>query len=355
MLLLYIIGILIGLIILYLTIVIFYPGFHVPKQPISESKSTHERQAPSLRNDVSFKVGGSKSKAWFYLPVEASVPVPCIVMNHGFGGTRDMLLENYAIRFQDAGLAVLTFDYRHFGESEGEPRQLFAIKSQLEDCTAAIDYARSRSEIDPNKIAIWGTSAGGGYGLAIAARDKKIACICAQVAGLDSHEDGKLALKREGLRFFLRLFMHAQRDKGRSRFGLSAHKIPIVGKPGTLAMIVAPGAYEGYTKLAQTGIVNEVCARAILTTGGYNPVKYAKDVHCPVLIQICEKDNLVSVNSSQKVVEILGGKAEIKRYPIGHFDIYTGEYFEQAVRDQIEFFKKHLTATPAGGQAKIQR
>jgi len=354
MLLLYIIGILIGLIIVYLAIVIFYPGFHVPKQPIPGLKSGSgevENNSPLSRADVSFEVGGSKIKAWFYLPVEASVPVPCIVMNHGFGGTRDMLLEKYAIHFQDAGMAVLTFDYRHFGESDGEPRQLFAIKSQLEDCTVAIDYARSRSEINPDKIGIWGTSAGGGYGLAIAAKDKNIACICAQVAGLDIHEDGKLALKREGLGFFLRLFMHAQRDKGRSRFGFSAHKIPIVGKPGTLAMIVAPGAYEGYTKLAQTGIVNEVCARAILTTGGYNPVKYAKDVHCHVLIQVCEKDNLVSPKSAEKVSGILGEKAEVKRYPIGHFDIYTSDHFEQAVRDQVEFFKKHLTTTPVGGHA----
>jgi fermentation-respiration switch protein FrsA (DUF1100 family) len=344
MIVLYVIAILIGLIILYLAIVIFSPGFHVPKQPISGSISAHEKQPSVSRKNVSFEVDGLKIKAWQYLPEELSVPVPCIIMNHGFGGTRDMLLENYAVRFQDAGMAVLTFDYRYFGESDGKPRQLFAIKSQLEDCRAAIDYARDRDEIDPDKIALWGTSAGGGYGLAIAAKDKKIACICAQVAGLDSHEDGKLALKREGLGFFLRLFIHAQRDKGRSRFGLSAHKIPIVGEPGTLAMIVAPGAYEGYTKLAQTGFVNEVCARVILTTGGYNPVNYAKEINCPVLIQVCENDNLVSPKSAEKIAGILGEKVEIKRYPIGHFDIYTGDHFAQAVSDQIEFFEKYLTA-----------
>ncbi len=347
MLILYVIGILIGIIIIYLGIVIFSPGFQVPKQSLPgliSGAMGKNKESPSSRKDVSFRVEGMLVKAWLYLPVDVSVPVPCIVMNHGFGGTRDWILESYAIGFQDAGMAILTYDYRNFGDSEGEPRQLFAIKSQLEDCSAAVDYTRSRTEIDPDKIAIWGTSAGGGYGLAIAAKDKKIACVCTQVAGLDSKEDGKLALKREGLRFILRLVMHAQRDKGRSRFGLSAHKIPIVGKPGTLAMIIAPGVYEGYAKLARAGFVNEVCARAILTTGGYNPVNYSKDVHCPVLIQLCENDNLVSVKSAQKVAEILGEKAEIKRYPVGHFDIYAGDHFEQAVRDQIEFFVKHLTA-----------
>lgn len=129
----------------------------------------------------------------------------------------------------------------------------------------------------------------------IAAQDKNIACICAQCSALDSKKDGKVALEREGIGFFLRLFVHAQRDKGRSRFGLSAHRVPIVGKPRTLAMITAPGAFEGYAKLASASFINEVCARALLMTHGFNPIDYAGDVQCPVLLQICEKDNLVSM------------------------------------------------------------
>jgi len=174
----------------------------------------------------------------------------------------------------------------------------------------------------------------------MAAKDRKIAGVIAQCSALDSQEDGKVILDREGIGFFLRLFMHAQRDKGRSRFGLSAHKIPIVGKSGSLAMINAPGAFEGYAKLASADFINEVCARALLTSGGYNPIDHAKDVRCPVLIQICENDNLVSKNSAFNTAKILGEYAELKQYPIGHFDIYLGENFEKAVHDQIEFLRK---------------
>lgn len=263
-------------------------------------------------------------------------------MSHGFGGTKDMLLESYALRFQEAGMAVLTYDYRNFGTSEGEPRQLFYISYQLEDLSAAIEYVRGLKEIDPEKIALWGTSAAGGYGIMTAAQDKKIACVVGQCPALDSHADGKLALKREGIGFFLRLFVHAQRDMGRSRFGLSAHKIPIVGKPGSLAMIAAPGAFDGYSKIVPPDFINEVCARILLRTHGYNPINYAKDVQCPVLLQICEKDNLVSKSSYLGTAKILGKYAEVKIYPIGHFDIYIGENFEKAVSDQIAFFKKYL-------------
>ena len=75
-----------------------------------------------------------------------------------------------------------------------------------------------------------------------------------------------------------------------------------------------------------------------------NPIDHAKDVECPVLLQVCEEDNLVSMGSALRTAEILGEHAELKRYPIGHFDIYTGEGFERAVGDQIEFFTRHLLA-----------
>ena len=77
-------------------------------------------------------------------------------------------------------------------------------------------------------------------------------------------------------------------------------------------------------------------------TDGFNPLDFAAEVKCPVLLQVCQKDNLVSPSSAAHTAEILGDKAELIAYPIGHFDIYSGEHFENAVRDQIEFFQKHL-------------
>ncbi|MBU7047580.1 MAG: alpha/beta hydrolase [Theionarchaea archaeon] len=333
-------GIIIGIIILYLVVIIFLPVLSQPEQPIHKGKSETDI-VPKSRNDVTFTVEDTLLRAWLYLPQKSS-SVPCIIMSNGFGGTKGMILEKYALQFVEAGMAVLGYDYRYFGASEGEPRQFFSIADQLEDLKGAINYVRNREEINPEKIALWGTSAAGGYGLIIAAQDPRITCVVGQCPALDRHEDAHLAVKREGITFFLKLFVHAQRDKGRSRFGLSPHRISIVGKPGTLAMLTAPGAFEGYARLVSPTFVNEVCARVLLTSHGQDPIDYAKDVDCPVLLQICEKDNLVSEASYKKTAEILGDHAEVKVYPIGHFDIYEGEYFEKAVNDQITFFKKHF-------------
>lgn len=241
------IGILIGLVLQYLIIVIFAPGFNVPRQSIARRKREDDTP-PESREDVSFVVDGLRVRAYLYRP-KTTTPVPCVIMSTGLGGTRDGLLERYALRFVEAGCAALTYDYRYFGTSEGEPRQLMEITSQLDDLRAAVTYVRSRSEIDPEKIFLWGTSAGGGYGIIMAAEDPRIAGVITQCAPLDHDADAKQYFQQAGLLQFMRLFMHAQRDKGRSRFGLSAHRIPIVGEPGTLAFLTAPGAYDGYARL----------------------------------------------------------------------------------------------------------
>jgi len=330
---------LLATIFLYLIVILFSPILSVPKQPIPRRKKDEEEteKPPASRQDIQFSVEGKTVSAWLYLPRDRSRPVPCVVMNHGFGGTKDSVLERYALRFVAAGTAVLTYDYRHFGESEGEPRQLYDVSYQLQDLRTAIAYARSRSEVDPEKIVLWGTSASGGYGLAIAAEDDRIATVIGQCAGLDHEADSKLFMEREGLGYFLRLFVHAQRDKGRSRFGLSPHTIPMVGVPGTMAMFSAPGAFDGYARLLGNSdtFQNEVCARLLFMGHGRDPSEAAEDVQCPVLLLVCEQDNIVAPDSHVKAAQALGDKAIVKSYPIGHFDIYEGEHFENAVKEML--------------------
>jgi fermentation-respiration switch protein FrsA (DUF1100 family) len=329
-------------IVVYLVLIGFVLDLSVPPQPLEPSEVAPSTDPPAPRRDLRFEVDGTSLSAWLFLPEAASGPVPCIVMGHGFAGTKECGLADYAARFRQAGFAVLVFDYRYFGESEGEPRQLYWIPDQLADWAAAVAFARGLPEVDPEQIALWGSSASGGHVLVTAAADARIACVSAQCPSLDPRTDGQRLRKSVGTGPLLRLVMHGQRDMLRSRFGLSAHKVPVVGPPGTVAFLATPDAYAGYSALAPKGFVNEVCARTVLRATGYRPIAHAKEVRCPVLLQVCEQDQLVSPESAEQTAAILGDKAELARYPIGHFDIYRGEPFEAAVRDQIAFFEKHL-------------
>ena len=83
--------------------------------------------------------------------------------------------------------------------------------------------------------------------------------------------------------------MHAQRDLVRSWLGLSPHKLPIVGQPGTVALMTTPDAYAAFAELAPAGFVNEACARIAVRGDKYRPITYASRVRCPVLLQICDR------------------------------------------------------------------
>jgi pimeloyl-ACP methyl ester carboxylesterase len=340
------IGILVGMAFVYAAIVTFVPGFSVEKQPLREGmgKSTEgeEGAAPSYRQEVSFPVKGVTVRAWLYLPEELSTPLPCVVMGNGFGGTKDMLEEQYAVPYREAGFAVLAFDYRHVGESDGEPRQLLWIPYQLEDYAGAVAYVRDRKEIDPARIALWGTSLSGGHVIVTAAKDHNIACAVAQCPGLDGRASAHRLLERLGIGYMLKMIVHGQRDIFRSWVGLSPHKLPIVGKPGTLCLLSGPEAYELFKKHAPEDYVNEACARILVRGDKYRPVNYAKDVRCPVLLQVCEHDQIIPRSAAEETERQLGKYARAIYYPIGHFDIYEGENFDRALNDQLEFLKENL-------------
>ena len=335
-------GVLALAIAVYLVLVGFVLDLSVPAQPLEANAPADDEARSAPRRELHFEVDGSSVSAWLFLPADPQTALPCIVMAHGFGGTKECGLARYASRFRDAGFAVLAFDYRHFGASAGEPRQLYSNPLQLEDWRAAVATARGLAEVDADRIALWGSSASGGHVLVTAAQDAGIRCASAQCPGLDPASDGRRMLSRLGIRRVARLIMHGQRDMLRSRFGLSAHRIPIVGRPGSVAFFDLPAAYRGYSALAPEGFVNEVCARVILRASRYRPIESAEEVRCPVLLQLCEQDELVAPSSAEATAERLGRWAELRRYPIGHFEIYQGSAFEEAVRDQLAFFEKHL-------------
>jgi uncharacterized protein len=326
-------------------IVALYPCVSVKKQHLAQ-KPPREETASLLignREEMRFDIKGNSLSARLYLPESASFPVPCIVMAHGLGGTRDMALESYAVRFQKEGMAVLVFDYRHFGASEGQPRQRIDISRQLQDYAAAIAYARSLKEIDAERIALWGTSLSGGHVLVTAARDSKIACICAQCPLLNGAHTSRAHVRHRGIKYMLQMIGHGQRDMVRSWIGLSPHKIPLVGKPGTIALMASMDAWNAFSRMAPEGFVNEACARIAIQLYKYKPLNQLGRINCPVLIQAGDNDAEIPCRDVNRAEKLLGRRGEVMRYPIGHFDFYFGDNFEKAVNDQIAFFKKYLT------------
>jgi fermentation-respiration switch protein FrsA (DUF1100 family) len=267
-------------------------------------------------------------------------------MAHGFTGTRGARLDAYAERFAQAGLAALVFDYRCFGDSDGEPRQLLDIKRQLADWRAAVDCARGLEGVDPDRIAVWGSSFSGGHVVETAAADGRIAAAVAQAPFMD----GVAVLAAAAPRSAAKITALAVRDEARARTGRPPLLAPAVGPPGSAAAMTSPDAEPGFRAIAPAGWRNEFTPRVMLRLGLYRPGRRAAEVACPLLVCVCDEDAITPPKPALRAAEA-APRGEVRRYPIGHFDIYLGEWFEKAVADQAEFLARHLLGATAGTSA----
>jgi len=297
----------------------------------------------TTRIDVRFPSTTGRCSAWLYLPAAASAqrPVPVIVMAHGLGGVKAMRLDAYAERFQAAGYACLVFDYRHFGGSDGQPRQLLSVRRQLDDWRAAIAYARSRPEVHPARVVAWGTSFGGGHVLTLAAEDHGLAAAMAQCPFTDGLAS-VLAIKP---RSSLKVTARALADVASALLGREPITVATAGPPGSAALMTAPDAEAGYLALvddtADSGFSNHVAARAALDIMRYAPGRRARRISCPVWGGICQTDSVAPASTAVRQLR-RAPHVTLQRYPTGHFDIYLGEQFEQSVADQLAFLVTHV-------------
>ncbi|MFZ5563721.1 MAG: alpha/beta hydrolase, partial [Thermodesulfobacteriota bacterium] len=114
------------------------------------------------KQDIAFESQGITCRGRFF-KADRTGKAPCVVLAHGFSGTIEMRLTAYAEAFARAGYHAMAFDYRHFGISDGNPRQILDIKKQHQDWRAAIAFARSLPDVDPGRVILWGTSFSGGH------------------------------------------------------------------------------------------------------------------------------------------------------------------------------------------------
>jgi pimeloyl-ACP methyl ester carboxylesterase len=272
---------------------------------------------------------------------------PCVVLAHGFGGTVDSGLLAYAERFAAAGIDALAFDYRYFGASDGEPRQLLSIPAQLADYAAAIAFARSLDGVDPARIVVWGTSYSGGHAVSVAVRDGRVAAVIAQTPAMDGAASMLNVARYAGPLQLVRLSVRGLRDLAASARGRPPVMIALVGAPGSVAAMTTPDAGPGYRAIAGPMWRNEAAARIALSAAAYRPGLLADRLPCPILVQIADRDAVAPTKASKDAAWRATGRAEVRTYPIGHFDIYTGEPFERAIADQVHFLGRHVGASRA--------
>ena len=117
---------------------------------------------------------------------------PAIVLCHGLTAVKEMWLERFTKPLEEAGFVTLRFDYRHFGESGGEPRGRVLPLAQVEDARNAVTYLQSLDFVDPERVAMLGVMAGSPVASYAAGVDPRIRCL----VGLAGPADNERVFRR---------------------------------------------------------------------------------------------------------------------------------------------------------------
>jgi len=226
--------------------------------------------------------------------------IPGLVVAHGFAGARYPAL---AAHLAGLGYGVLSFDFRGYGQSAGD-RGNVVPRDQISDIRHAVGWLENRPEIDPEQIAVIGSSLGGSIAIMAAAIDPRIkAC----VAGCPlAHGDAALRKLYDTEAKFGSFMKKVEETKHKNA---RIARFEIVFIPEKLRTFLPPGTPMEFTADTVYGFL------------ALNPLVIIKDIEPrPVYIIHAADDHVVPVEDAHELKARGGPHCDLEVVPTGdHF------------------------------------
>ncbi|MCJ2057901.1 alpha/beta hydrolase [Methylobacterium sp. J-048] len=298
-----------------------------------------------MRSDIEFSSEGRTLRGWLYRPDAQDSASAAVVMAHGFSAVKEQYLDRYAEVFQAAGLGVLVYDHAHFGASEGLPRQEVDPVLQKRGYRDAISFAQTIPWIDPARVGIWGTSYSGGHVIEVAAIDRRVRCVVAQVPFISGSLSARRRTRSDLVPAQLRRF---EADRAARFRGDEPATLPAVSDD-PLQPCAMPGQ-DGYafftgTRASAPNWHNAVTLRSAELSRENEPaVHIARISPTPLLMIVAEDDVLTATDLCLEAYQRALPPKELVMVPGGHFDPYL-RHFDRTSTAARDFFVAHLGAT----------
>lgn len=304
----------------------------------------NDKKEQSNRINVSFQSQGLACRGWLYRPDGVAGKIPAIVMSHGYSAVKEQGLDGFAEAFCKAGFAVLVFDYRFLGESEGNPRGRIVPQEQHDDIRAALGWISRQQDIDASRIGLWGTSYSGGHALYVGALDPHVKAVVAQAPGLVNLASSMVELY--GREYFAGFLEFLAQDLALRNGGKTGGEVPIVAPVGEISMLPTEDSYEWFTRTAKKAPnwVNQTQVESVARGIEYFPAAFIELISPkPLLIIAATGDQLIPVAKVREAFARAGEPKKLVELDCGHFELYPGERrHPQAVTEATDWFKKHL-------------
>jgi len=251
---------------------------------------------------------------------------------------KEQATGNYAVALAARGFITLTFDHRHFGESEGFPRQYAHPGRKVEDFRAAFSFLESRPEVDADRIGAVGICAGAGHLAPAVAGDGRVKAWGA-VAGF-FHDAGQ---QREwmGDDYDATLERAVAAREAFEDTG-EATVIPALGERESAVPLGDAFEYYRDGRGLVPNYINELALMSGEHTLTWDAQAAAYDITVPTIV--VHSENAIAPSLARKFFAALGGlKEQVWVESKGHVDFYDEPERVNLAADHLtRHFRAHL-------------
>jgi uncharacterized protein len=298
--------------------------------------------AMAERRNVEFAVEGSVTlRGWLFVP-GTKAHAPAITMAHGYAGVKEHGLERFARAFAEAGFVVLVHDHRNFGASDGAQRGDVDPWQQIADWRRAISFLESQPEVDAAQIGLWGTSYAGGHAIVLAATDRRLRAVVAQIPTISGFEQGLRRIPPEGIAALEKAF--AEDDRGQLRGEPLRRQLIVSDDPTVPASYRSKEAIDFYLQPTPLGIwENSITIRSTRAARMYEPGIWVSRVSpTPLLMVVALSDTITVTDLALAAYQRALEPKKLQLISGGHFAPYLDQ-FPLAVAAATEWFSEHLS------------
>jgi fermentation-respiration switch protein FrsA (DUF1100 family) len=289
---------------------------------------------------------GVRLRGDLYLPSTGTGPFPGIVMAHGFSATRRMGLEGFARCFAAAGMAVLSYDHRNLGDSDGEPRQLINPWAQARDYRYALTWLAGRQEVDPARLGIWGSSYSGGEVLVVAAIDERVKAVVANAPFAGLSRDPVPAAEADEKFAAMRRALEDETGRGPADAGDVIGPMAVVDESGGPAFLPQPESARWFLNVGgapDSGWQNTFTLQSMGGDVAFDPsICVPRIAPAALLMVVASEDRLAATDVAITAYSRAGQPKRLELLEGDHFVDYDGPAFDKASAAMREFLLEHL-------------
>jgi dipeptidyl aminopeptidase/acylaminoacyl peptidase len=247
----------------------------------------------------------------------------------------------YQDGFVAAGFALLSFDYRGFGQSDGE-RGWVRWRDQVDDIRNALTYLETRPELDPDRLGVFGSGGtGGGNAIYVAALDQRVKACVAMTAVADGRD------------WFRRQRREYEWVELNARVGANRQRVARGGDgelvdPREELMVATPERRQARRGPSNESVIGErfqLCSADSLLQ--YRPVEVVDRISPRALLLTSVEDDVVTPEDHAVALFERAGspKKLIRQAGVKHYESYHRN-LELLLPQFVDWYRAHLRHSP---------